>query len=175
MYRFIFIRIGFLFWLVVMNASEESLSMDFVEGIENGRVAVSSEASERTWFQKMQFWMQKLQTPFQTELGQKPVLPEKIMLQEMVWHAMDSLERYRGAQEYDCWTLSDWQQFELTYNALDRITQRFADHDSSLRRYFRILQVEVRTLTEMGPGDYIQRERRRVKGLNRDLGCQMSL
>ena len=174
MFRFT-LSLMFLFYstFFLSNAGESS-TVGFNFG-NNQEESIASENSRVSWIQKMGTWITTLSKPRAASAAQKPTLPESQMLQEMVDYAMESLRRYLQDEDLDCWTLTDWDQFFLTYRTLDNITARFSEYDGSLRRYFRVLQFEVKNFTKISPDELIVRESKRVKSLNRKLKCGLSL
>lgn len=170
MFRFIKYPM-FLFYSIVFTACAEELPITGLDFGAREESFVARDQARISWFEKMGSWISSLSRPKAASAAKKPDLPESQMLQEMVDYALVSLTRYLQDPDTDCWTLTDWDQFHLTYTTLDRITARFEEYDGSLRRYFRILQFEVKKMTSQSPNEFIKRESKRVKNLNRKLKC----
>ncbi len=98
--------------------------------------------------------------------------PHKEILLFLRDNGMMTLDSHMESEMKNCWYIHGFDQFEISYLSLDKISKKHSEDGSGFRNYFYELRDYIEDKTGQPAEEYIRKEKRKVKKIARKLGCK---
>lgn len=87
-------------------------------------------------------------------------------------NGMMTLDSHMESDQKNCWFIHGFDQFEISYRSLDKLSKKHIDDGSGFRNYFFELRDYIEDKTGQSAEEYIRDEKRKVKKIAKKLGCK---
>ncbi len=83
-----------------------------------------------------------------------------------------NLDSHLESEKKNCWFIHGFDQLEISYLSLDKISKKHIEDGSGFRNYFFELRDYIEDKTGQPAEEYIRKEKRKVKKIAKKLGCK---
>ncbi len=98
--------------------------------------------------------------------------PHKEVLLLLRDNGKRTLDSHLKSDRKTCWFIHDFDQLEISYLSLDKMSKKHMQDGSGFRDYFYELRDYIEDKTGQPAAEYIRQEKRKVKKIAKKLGCK---